>query len=270
MKLETKKSNNFIILKFENKKYYLRGTELDYWPFAEVILANIYAPFELRKNDIVLDLGANIGLFTIMVADKVKKIVSIEPEISNFNVLKKNILENNLKNVIILNKALSDKKEKLKIEGTSALAKISCNGNIVEADSIDSILEEQKIQSVDIVKMDIEGYESKVLKNFLGLKKIREIIVEVHGENLRHEVFELLQQNRFKIKDISEFDYKAVIKQILLHPLDFLNAERKNEFRVTKLCIKFFLRLEQKPGHLSRDANISVFYGKNRNSNNLS
>ncbi|KFM22217.1 SAM-dependent methyltransferase tRNA -methyltransferase Translation protein [Marine Group I thaumarchaeote SCGC AAA799-B03] len=268
MKTTTNSDDEYIVINREDKKYFLRGTDIDYWPYAEVILANVYSPFKLKKTDIVLDLGANIGLFTVKFADKVDQIISVEPELENFNVLKKNIHANNLSNVKSLNVALSDKDEMLKIEGTSALAKVSDTGRSTKATTLDSVLEICNISKANVIKIDIEGYEAIVLKSFRGLEHVREIIVETHGRKTEKEVLRILKDKNFTVVNISDFSKKNVIKEIICHPLSFLAAEKKNNFAVTKLCTKYLMRLGPKPGYLSENADIEVFYGFRINNKN--
>ena len=76
-----------------------------------MFLADEYYPIKTRKDDIVLNVGANIGIFTLKVAKNVRWVISIEPEPQTFSMLSKNIMANNLSNVTFLNLAVSDKEE---------------------------------------------------------------------------------------------------------------------------------------------------------------
>ena len=80
-----------------------------------------YEPYETKlilkqtkKGDVVVDVGANIGYYTILLADKVGKngkVYAFEPDKLNFEILVKNIKANNLKNVIAVNAAVGRKNE---------------------------------------------------------------------------------------------------------------------------------------------------------------
>ena len=61
--------------------------------------------FSIKENDIVIDIGAHVGYFTIYAAKKAKngKIITFEPSKESFNVLKNNLKINNIQNVIIEN-----------------------------------------------------------------------------------------------------------------------------------------------------------------------
>ena len=70
----------------------------------------------------------------------------------------------------------------------------------VESDTIDNILKENNIKEADVLKMDIEGAEVLALKGATEtLKKLRKIIVEIHG-NTMEEVKSILLNNKFNIQ----------------------------------------------------------------------
>jgi len=57
---------------------------------------------QIERNGVVVDVGANIGYYTLLMAQKAKRVYAIEPEPVNFEILKKNVEENNLKNVVLI------------------------------------------------------------------------------------------------------------------------------------------------------------------------
>ena len=73
---------------------------------------------EVKEGNNVIDIGANIGYFTLLFAKLVGpngKVFAFEPDPTNFSILKKNIEENNYDNVILSQKAISDKTETTKL-----------------------------------------------------------------------------------------------------------------------------------------------------------
>ena len=155
--------------------YSLRSTLLVLY---EVIAKDQYQIKKLvRKDDIVIDAGANMGAFTILASNYTgNKIVSFEPTKSTFNALKKNIKNFGLKNVILVNKGLGDKIKSSKL----LVNKFSYGGNTIidsekkftienpEEDikiiTLDSFVNESGIKKIDVIKVDVEGYELKLLK----------------------------------------------------------------------------------------------------------
>ncbi len=72
----------------------------------------------IKKGDTVIDVGANIGFFTLFFRSLVGdngKIIAFEPEKKNFEILKKNIQVNNLRNVEIHNLALGSENKNLRM-----------------------------------------------------------------------------------------------------------------------------------------------------------
>lgn len=99
-------------VKFGKKLVFLRlDIMADYWVCEGLFFADEYYPVRSRKDDVVLDVGANIGIFTLKVAKNVKRVISVKPEPQNFSILSKNIAANYLSNVTLLNLAVSDKEE---------------------------------------------------------------------------------------------------------------------------------------------------------------
>jgi FkbM family methyltransferase len=133
---------------------------------------------QVQDTAIAVDVGANIGYYTLLMAQKCKKVYAIEPDKENFEILKKNVEENKFTNVVILNVAAGEKKEKKYLikdknnYGNSHLnpskspfdkgdlQRISC----LRLDDI--LINEHKI---DLIKLDTQGWEPQVVE---GAKRI--------------------------------------------------------------------------------------------------
>jgi methyltransferase, FkbM family len=83
----------------------------DYWVTEGLFFADEYYPLKISRDDVVLDVGANIGIFTCRTSKRANEVISIEPDPSNFEVLKRNVEVNQLKNAMLLNFALLDRDE---------------------------------------------------------------------------------------------------------------------------------------------------------------
>ena len=64
------------------------------------------------NSDILIDIGANIGFYSILSSGRFGQIYSFEPNDRNFKLLKKNIKKNKLNNIQVLNFGLGEKEEK--------------------------------------------------------------------------------------------------------------------------------------------------------------
>ena len=148
---------------------------------------------KINPDSKIIDLGANIGYLTLYFKKVLKvknKILSVEPEITNFFLLKENIKLNNLENeVICKNLAISDKDEDkyFEISNHSNLHKITdkVTSQKVKCKKLSNLLEEENFDP-DFIKMDVEGAEIEVIKGFRDyLNKTSHkmsILFEVHPE----------------------------------------------------------------------------------------
>ncbi len=127
------------------------------------------------NSEILIDIGANIGFYSILSSRRFGQIYSFEPNERNFKVLKKNIGNNKLKNIKIFNFGLGENEEVLignsntkgKLFQTSGFAinKDNKKGESVLVKKGDDVL---KFKNKTLtIKIDVEGFEFFVLK---GLK----------------------------------------------------------------------------------------------------
>ena len=95
---------------------------------------------KLKKEDTVLDAGAFVGDFTVKIAREVKEVVAVEPLPWAFEILKRNVEVNELKNVTLVNKALYDADgAKIRISDEGVGSKISNEGIEVITTTIESL-----------------------------------------------------------------------------------------------------------------------------------
>ena len=137
----------------------------------EIALLNQY----IKKGDVVLDIGANIGFYTKILSELVGetgKVYAFEPDKTNFSHLKKNA--GNLTNVEFINKAVSDKtgtitlyqSDLLNVDHKTYETKDYTSKTEIESVAMDDIIPKHR---VDFIKIDIQGSELHALR---GLKKI--------------------------------------------------------------------------------------------------
>lgn len=143
----------------------------------ENYILDVYMTHKYRKGDVVIDLGAGIGDFSILAASAIGekgKVLAIEPSIRNFNLLKKNLMKNSIKNVVAYNCAVSDSSKMVTIQYEDEKYE-------VQGLPIEQILREANIEHPDIFKMDIEGAELSVVRTSLTtLKQCYMIPIELH------------------------------------------------------------------------------------------
>tara|TARA_R100000935_G_scaffold56463_1_gene88038 strand:+ start:7410 stop:8258 length:849 start_codon:yes stop_codon:yes gene_type:complete len=176
----------------------------------EIFVQNIYKFETSSPIPYIIDGGANIGLATIYfkLLYPTSKIVAFEPDPEVFQDLKFNVEAFGFQNVSLVQKGLwsSNKMLPFKAEGADA-------GLIGEIDSYNPS-DEQQIevvslkdylqQSVDFLKLDIEGSETIVLKDIKeDLKNVKNIFVEYHSfvnqKQTLNEVIEILTRANFRL-----------------------------------------------------------------------
>lgn len=178
----------------------------------------VISKFSPIKGDIVIDIGANIGKYTIYTANLVGvqgKVIAIEPFQETFDLLCKNIQENNLQERIVpLKLAIFDKKGKEKIYflndaslTNSIVYNITSDYQEVETDTLDSIIETIGIDHVDWLKIDVEGSEYNVLLGAINtLKKNNlKLIMEIFKVN-KEKVVTLLTTLGYSITTLESYE----------------------------------------------------------------
>ena len=203
-----------LITKITNRPiFYFYTSVID--TIREIYVEEIYEKYHnVTRGQIIVDIGANVGMFTVKVAKKVGPqglVISIEPEDANFSLLKKNVQLNSLKNVILIRKAIGSFKgvEKFLISDSSAthslaLSKIRPKKIIkvieIEIDTLDNIIQQLGISRIDLLKIDVEGAELEVLKGAEGSLKItRNIAMELHIAEIKSKIKSFLEQRGFKV-----------------------------------------------------------------------
>ena len=132
---------------------------------------------QVNSNSVVVDVGANIGYYTILLAQKSKLVYAIEPEAETFEILQKNVTENKLNNVVLIRAAVGGKNEKIKLfksklnNGDHRVWGEKNNKEVEEVfcRRLDDILENE--QYISLIKIDTQGWEPAVID---GAKKIIE------------------------------------------------------------------------------------------------
>ncbi|MFH1308572.1 MAG: FkbM family methyltransferase [Patescibacteria group bacterium] len=182
--------------------------QLGTFGFREPINYEYYANF-LNEKDVVLDIGANIGLFTIL-SSKANQIIAVEPLPQAMPILKKNIEANGIKDkTIILNLAVGKEKELLlEIDPQLNLSRIvkEKNEKTVSVKSV-PVSYLTKKYGANVLRMDVEGYEYEILLNEIP-KEVNKISIEFHvqilGKEKVEELMNYFEKEGFKIKYLVE------------------------------------------------------------------
>ncbi|MBI1770162.1 MAG: FkbM family methyltransferase [Bacteroidetes bacterium] len=171
--------------------------------FKEIFLSDVYNISDLKKNlsenSIVVDIGANVGFFSMLVLSKVKvkKILAFEPIPSNLEIFQRTISDNQIvKDSLVLTQAAVTGNPQphleLHLDGNNELTE---NASVfsgfesthsvkitVPSITFNEIIQKHQLEQIDFLKMDCEGSEFDIIYNTDSslLKRIKRMMVEVH------------------------------------------------------------------------------------------
>jgi FkbM family methyltransferase len=187
-----------VLIKFSAKKIYLpflgrtiyfRKKTKDKETFKEIFNQNIYNIKLPIVPKLIIDAGSNTGFAALFFKIKYPeaKIISLEIETENVKMIKKNL--KGYKDIEIIQKGLFNKKSFFKIEdpynatNSFVIKEVIPGENYdIESITIDEILNSTKAETIDILKIDIEGAEKDLFeKDYENwLPKVKIIMVETH------------------------------------------------------------------------------------------
>ncbi len=174
----------FLVTRLRPDEVTVRGSLLRLDPLDSLLLSvnGTYEEAELdlfrdclRAGDVVLDVGAHLGLYTLEASRGVSatgRVIAFEPSTTNFDLLEHNVRANLCTNVVTVRAAVADTDGEVSLrlsDTNSGDHQISTElppgsrGERIRSVSIDSYCEGEAIAKVDVVKMDIQGGEPAAL-----------------------------------------------------------------------------------------------------------
>jgi FkbM family methyltransferase len=147
----------------------------DFLSPSDILLSELYT--RSSKDEVIYDIGAYHGSYTLTLAAKGCFIYAFEPNPNSFNKLQTNVNINGFKNIKTYDIGLSDSKNFLQFYISSNAGRSSFHqynaiydGNkivdtkLIEVETIDNLVKENKINPPHHIKIDVEGHELKVLR----------------------------------------------------------------------------------------------------------
>ena len=213
-------------------KIKLRKNSTDLMALTHVWLIGEYKRknFEINDDDVIIDVGGHIGLFSLYASQFCKNgsIFTFEPMVENFDLLSENIKLNNLDNIKIFNLAVSNSNSSVKLylnqddAGHSMFSK-SSKSVTVNSISLQQIFDNNHIEHCDFLKLDCEGSEYEIIKNLPApyFKKIKKMVIEYHMADTNPELLDEL------ISILKSQNYNLETKT-LFKDIGFLYAIRSN------------------------------------------
>jgi FkbM family methyltransferase len=164
----------------------------------------------LKPGDIFLDVGANGGIFTVIGAKKVGStghVYAFEPGFQELKLLRQNIAINNLTNVTVIERGVSNKSGEAQFAiskdgAMNSLAKTNHPGQCIqdwrkiEITSLDDLAKEFNLKKVDFIKIDVEGAEKLVFEGAKDLfSSMSSLTILFEAADLNSSSFNYLTQD---------------------------------------------------------------------------
>ena len=219
--------------KFINEKYWCHiendkiiiendpNFRFNYLKYAKELTDVFFDQYAPKLGDICIEIGSAHGFDALIISSMIGdngKLFSIEASKNSFEILKICKDQNELDNVILKNIAITDKKGK--IDFNDSIENHISNSLYDDSESSDQITQintmsmddfilENDIKSIDYIKINIEGSEQLLIKNFQSIKIVKNIAISCHDfladrvndDRLRtkESVTKFLLKNNFKI-----------------------------------------------------------------------
>jgi FkbM family methyltransferase len=177
----------------------LRPGAGDRFGFYEVILRNDYlaAGQSIRPGDTVIDVGANIGCFTLLAASRVGstgRVIAVEPEARAFEQLRRNIELNGARNVIARRLAIGGRQGEVTLHTTAESALFSSiythvnrsdvaeGAQIVPMTTLAQLMRDESVARCHYLKLDCEGAEHDIVASLTreSAQRIGQVTLELH------------------------------------------------------------------------------------------
>lgn len=229
------KNSEAVILKDKEDNLYYYPTN---YPFSKQIIENGFSydsPEDLfyfksnYKGNILFDIGSNHGDFAIYLSKNFNTIYAFEPDLKNYHIIQKNLFLNGISNCHLYDWAISNKNENnvpfyiLEADGHHSLGKVSTSQYkdtaYVNAIRLDGFIKNNFINKIDLLKVDVEGFELEVfegLGEFLNKKYIDTIFFEISKVPLQSisqtasNIGNYLVNHGYRIFDITGRAYKPL------------------------------------------------------------
>ena len=211
-------------------KIKIRVNSTDLMAFTHVWMIQEYSDdnFSINNDDVIIDVGAHIGLFALFASQFCKngKIFCYEPIKENYKILIENIEMNQIQNIFPNNLAVTKETSRVKIflnDDQSGHSMFIQNKNFVEVDSksLSDIFIDNGIKECDFLKLDCEGAEYEIVESLSSdlFTKINKTAIEYHMVDTKPELLEQLI-NKFK-----QFSF-SVHTRSLFADIGFLFAKK--------------------------------------------
>ena len=211
-------------------KIKIRSNSTDLDTFSLIWLLKEYDKhgFTIGQNDIIIDIGAHIGIFSLYASQFCThgKILCYEPS-ENYELLQYNISQNQIKNIFPNNCAISNSNGTVTLYINSdntahSIFDRTSKSVKVQSKTLQTIFDNNKLEICDYLKLDCEGAEYEIIESLPDkyFNKIKQIYIEYHFSDSKHDLLDNM------IKKLEELSF-SIIKEPLNHGMGSIYAQNK-------------------------------------------
>jgi FkbM family methyltransferase len=193
--------------------------------YESALQARIQETLEWPRNHppVFVDIGAHIGKYSVLAGRNLKgrgHVIAIEPDPENFGLLQRNVELNKLTNVHLLNVGcwsrdgvLSLHRARGNLGAHSFIDDVGLECVSVGVRTLDSILSDLNVTTVDLLKVDVQGAEAEVLKGATTTLRNSSAITVIFENEVRDpysaESVRILQSHGFRVTRLDTINYLA-------------------------------------------------------------
>jgi FkbM family methyltransferase len=171
-----------------------------------------------KDSQIILDIGANTGIYSLVAKtiNPNSKVYAFEPELFFYDMLQKN---NSLNNFDIQSypKAISNYDGDIIIEAFSGQSK----SFTVDSITLDTFIKQNEIKKIDLIKIDVETHEPKVLEGFLN--HLSTLLIEILNNDIAEIVYNQVRELGYLYFNIDERGNGSIRQTDIIEKSDYYN-----------------------------------------------
>lgn len=176
--------------------------------FDDVWLRDVYQEYIPKKDDVVVDVGAHMGFFTLKVARVVKKVIAVEPDPVNFQFLLQNVDSNKFTDKTILSKvALGRDNGSIFLDRTGygfgrSRSTWKKTNYPCKMQTLSSLVLENNLNEVNLIKIDTEGFELDILEGAIA-------VLQRYKPDLIIAAYHFPQESQIISDFLKKYDYSV-------------------------------------------------------------
>lgn len=207
------KGTTFPILqgRLRGKRWIVEAGNHGYWLGSFEFEKRLQLEQTVKEGDIIFDIGAHVGFYTLLasiLAGPSGRVFAFEPLPSNIQFLRKHLALNQIQNVTIVEAAVSSENKVGRFNpgpGTS-MGMLHPEGSLeVQCVTLDGLMSEGRLPVADVIKIDVEGAENKVLEGAKNMLSIGHptLFLATHGEEQSKACGDFLRSLDYRLENIS-------------------------------------------------------------------